>query len=112
MLFRSHMETLRDSSHVKAMPAIELIAMMHDASFANIETHFYDWEVEVEKQLRASFPKPGAEVELRRIFLEDLATNSLGMGAHRRGNEIYISYPTAIIVGEKLTDQQSPVVLY
>ena len=89
---------------MKAMPATELIDMMHDAGFANIETHFYDWEVEVEKQLRASFPKPGDEAELRQIFKEDLATNSLGMGTHRRGSEIYINYPTLIIVGENLAD--------
>jgi ubiquinone/menaquinone biosynthesis C-methylase UbiE len=99
----NRMEKLRDPSHVRAMPIAELIGLLREAGLTNLKTHTYTWEVDVEKQLRASFPLPGDEEKLRQIFLDDLTTNALGMGTHRRGSEIYISYPTMIIVGEKAT---------
>jgi hypothetical protein len=51
--------------------------------------------------LAASFPNPGDEEKLRKIFQGDLVTDTLGMGAHRRGEEIHFHYPTIIIVGVK-----------
>jgi ubiquinone/menaquinone biosynthesis C-methylase UbiE len=99
----NRMEKLRDPSHVRAMSTAELIGLLREAGLTNLKTHRYAWEVEVEKQLRASFPLPGDEDKLRQIFRDDLTTNALGMGTHQRGSEIYISYPTLIIVGEKAT---------
>ena len=101
----NQMERLRDPSHVRALPAGELIGLMRDAGLSNLKTYSYAWEVELEKQLRSSFPQPGDEAKLREIFLDDLTTNRLGMGTHRQGNEIYISYPTLIVVGQKPNDQ-------
>jgi ubiquinone/menaquinone biosynthesis C-methylase UbiE len=97
----NQMEKLRDPSHVRALPTAELLGLMRHAGLTDLKTHFYSWEIEVEKQLRTSFPKPGDETKLRQIFLDDLTENNLGMGTHRQGNEIYISYPTLIVVGKK-----------
>ena len=95
------MEKLRDPSHVWAAPAEELLKMATEAGLVDLKTAFCKVEFELEKTLAASFPNPGDEENLRRIFLSDVETNALGMSAHRRGEEIYFHYPTIIIVGLK-----------
>ena len=97
----NQMEKLRDPSHVRAAPAEELLQMAREAGLVDLKTAFCRVEFELEKTLAASFPNPGDEEKLRRIFSSDVATNTLGMGAHRRGGEIHFHYPTIIIVGLK-----------
>jgi ubiquinone/menaquinone biosynthesis C-methylase UbiE len=97
----NRMEKLRDPSHVRAAPAEELLQMAREAGLVGVKTAFCKVEFELEKTLAASFPNPGDEEKLRQIFLSDLATDALGMGAHRRGEEIHFNYPTIIIVGLK-----------
>src|SRR5262245_54648427 len=97
----NRMEKLRDPSHVRAMPAEELLQMAREAGLVDLKTTFCKVEYELEKTLAASFPNPGDEEKLRRIFSSDVATNTLGMCAHRRGGEIHFHYPTIIIVGLK-----------
>jgi hypothetical protein len=38
---------------------------------------------------------------IRRLFEADLGADDLGVGAHRRGGEIYFAYPILVVVGEK-----------
>ncbi|HEU0177828.1 MAG TPA: methyltransferase domain-containing protein [Blastocatellia bacterium] len=97
----NRMEKLRDPSHVRAMPPEELLRMAREAGLVNVRTAFCKVEFELEKTLAASFPNPGDEEKLRQIFSDDLMTDTLGMGAHRRGGEIHFHYPTIIIVGVK-----------
>jgi len=97
----NRMEKLRDPSHVRAMPAEELLQMAREAGLVDLKTVFCKVEYELEKTLAASFPNPGDEEKLRQIFLSDVETDALGMGAHRRGGEIHFHYPTIIIVGVK-----------
>jgi hypothetical protein len=40
-------------------------------------------------------------VNLRWIFREDLGKDALGVGAHRRGEEIWFAYPILVLVGKK-----------
>ena len=97
----NRMEKLRDPSHTRALPAEELLRMTREAGLARIRTASCNVEFELEKTLAASFPNPGDDDEVRQIFLNDLVTGALGMGTHKRGDEIYFHYPTVIIVGEK-----------
>src|SRR5262249_45114218 len=97
----NRMEKMRDPSHTRAMPAEELLRMMRETGLANIKTAFCEVELELEQTLAASFTNPGDETELRQIFLKDVVTGDLGMGAHKRGDQIYFHYPTVIIVGKK-----------
>lgn len=71
-------EKLRDPSHTRAMPLVEL-----------------------EAQLRASAPNPGDDDRLRQIAHDDIDRDQLGMNVHRRGGEVIIGYPTTIVVGKK-----------
>jgi ubiquinone/menaquinone biosynthesis C-methylase UbiE len=97
----NRMEKLRDPSHVRAMPAEELLRMASEAGLVELKAVFCKVEFELEKTLAASFPDPGDEEKLRQIFSGELMTDTLGMGAHRRGEEIHFHYPTVIIVGVK-----------
>lgn len=98
----NRMEKLRDPSHVRAMTPDELTALMVDAGLTDFKTGAYCSEVELETQLRASFPdQPDGQAELRGLFMDDLTTDALGMGTHRRDSAVYIAYPIQIIVGTK-----------
>jgi hypothetical protein len=61
---------------------------------------FYKVEADLEGNLRRSFPNPGDADKLRQMFVESLANDGLGVGAHRKGNNIYFAYPIAVLVGK------------
>jgi SAM-dependent methyltransferase len=91
------LEELRDDSHVKALPLTQLQAMAKAAGLVNLKTQFYHLEIELETQLSASFPKPGGADKIRQLVMKDKD----GVVSTRRGKDIYLTYPIAIIVGEK-----------
>jgi ubiquinone/menaquinone biosynthesis C-methylase UbiE len=97
----NQVEKLKDPSHARAMPAEELLALVAEAGLMNIRTAPFKLEFGLEKQLASMFPDPGDVETIRQIYLDDLITDSLGMGVHKRGEEIYFHYPTMIIVGTK-----------
>lgn len=97
----NYMEKLRDPSHARALLLTELQEMMHQAGLVNLETGSYSMEMELEKQLQASFPNPGDADKIRQLFLEDLTENRLGVGSYRQGDVIYFAYPVSILVGHK-----------
>lgn len=99
----NHMEKLRDPSHVKALTFPALLEMVQQVGFVDLKTDFYKVEMELEKQLQASFPNSGDAEKIRQLFIKDLETDSLGVGSHRRDNEIHFAYPIAVIVGQKTT---------
>ena len=96
----NNMEKLRDPSHTKALPLTELQKIMHQAGLVNLKTGSYLVEMELEKQLQASFPNPGDADRIRQLFLEDLTQNHLGVSSYRLGEAIYFAYPVSVVVGE------------
>jgi SAM-dependent methyltransferase len=97
----NHVEKLRDPSHTRALILAEFEDMAASAGLHTIKTDFYKLEMELEKQLQASFPNPGDADKIRQLFREDLSHDRLGMGAHLVGEEIHFAYPTAVIIGQK-----------
>lgn len=96
-----HLEKLRDPSHTSACTPEELLDMAERLKLARVTTHWYGLEMELERQLAASFPRPGDDEKIRTIFRNDIGQDRLGMGAHWVGTEIHFSYPTLILVGRK-----------
>jgi ubiquinone/menaquinone biosynthesis C-methylase UbiE len=87
-------EKLRDPSHVRALPLAELQEMVSNAGLVHSRTQFYRMEIELEQQLKASFPKEKGDVEkIRQAVIDDTGQDRLGWGAHRKGNDIYLAYP-------------------
>lgn len=92
------LEKLRDDSHVKALSLSELKEMAKGAGLANVKTKFYRLEIELEQQLKASFPKPGDADKIRQLVMNDKD----GLVSCRKRGAIYLVYPIAIIVGRRV----------
>ena len=97
----NRMEKLRDPSHTRALTYPEMAEIIGASGLTNLQTGHYKVEMELEKQLGASFPNPGDADRIRRLFEADLGVDDLGVGAHRHGGEIYFAYPILVVVGEK-----------
>jgi ubiquinone/menaquinone biosynthesis C-methylase UbiE len=95
------MEKLRDPSHTRALSFDEFDQTMRNSGLKNLRRGSYKVEMELEKQLKASFPNPGDDEKIRTIFRNDIDVNGLGMDAYWAGNEIHFSYPISIYVGGK-----------
>lgn len=97
----NRMERLRDPSHTQAMSYEAWEQLLGESGLRNLRRGSYKVEMELEKQLRASFPDSGADNAIRKIFRNDIGVNSLGVDAHWVGNEIHFAYPISIYVGER-----------
>jgi ubiquinone/menaquinone biosynthesis C-methylase UbiE len=97
----NRMERLRDPSHIRALTYPEMVEIVGASGLTNVQTGHYKVEMELEKQLSASFPNPGDADRIRRLFEADLGVDDLGVGAHRQGAEIHFAYPIWVVVGEK-----------
>ena len=93
----NRVEKLRDDSHVKALSLSELKNMFKAAGLRKIRTEFYQLEIELERQLSASFPKPGDDDKIRGLVYND----GQGIISVRRGKKVCLIYPIVVIVGEK-----------
>jgi SAM-dependent methyltransferase len=91
------MELLRDPSHVRAMPEEELLHMFIRVGLPAPRVTGYRLEAEMEGLIARSFPKPGDDATLRRIFRGSLANDDLGMGARHVGETIHVGYPVAVL---------------
>jgi len=95
------MELVRDPSHARAMPLEELTDLYRRAGLPEPRTTGYRLEGELEGLIQRSFPNPGDDETLRRIFRASLAGDTLGIGARRDGDTIRYGYPVALLVAEK-----------
>ena len=94
-------EKLRDPTHIRALSYDEWEKLMMNSGLKNLRSASYELEMELEKLLGSSFPKPGDDEKIREIFKNDIGVNTLGMDAYRSGSEIYFTFPISIYVGNK-----------
>jgi ubiquinone/menaquinone biosynthesis C-methylase UbiE len=97
----NRMEKLRDPSHTRALSYSQWEQLMNRSGLKSLKRGDYKVEMELEEQLKASFPNPGDCEKLRKIFKDDIGVDSLGVGAHKCGDEIHFSYPISIYSGNK-----------
>jgi ubiquinone/menaquinone biosynthesis C-methylase UbiE len=97
----NRMEKLRDPSHTRALTFCEFAAMAREMGLQEVRTGYHQVEMELESQIKASFPNPGDDEKIRRIFREDMGKDALGVGAHLRGEKIWFAYPILVLVGKK-----------
>jgi ubiquinone/menaquinone biosynthesis C-methylase UbiE len=95
------MERLRDPSHTKALTFDEFNTLFQHKTLSNHKQSSYKVEMELENQLKASFPNKGDEDKIRELFKKDTKTNSLGMHTHLKDDKIYFSYPITIFMADK-----------
>ena len=97
----NHMEKLRDPSHTRALSFDQWEKLLNKSGLQNLKRTEYYVEMELEKQLKTSFPKPGDDEKIREIFKDDIGVDALGINARTVNEEIHFSYPISIYVGNK-----------
>ena len=55
---------------------------------------------DLEGLLATSFPAPGDEAVIRKMFADSLADDGLGMKTRLKGDRILLSYPIAILAAD------------
>jgi SAM-dependent methyltransferase len=96
----NRMERVRDPSHVRAMPLGELRGLFVESGLGEPRVTSYRLESELEALIGRSFPRPGDDDVLRRIFADSIAADDLGIGARRTDGRIYFGYPVAVLVAD------------
>ena len=94
----NYVEKLRDPSHVKALTFAKLQKMFKEIGLTIINTDSYGVEMELERLLQSSFPNPGDKDKIRRLFIEDVQNNTLGVNSHYVGRGIHFTYPTELFI--------------
>ena len=97
----NRMELVRDPSHTRAMPEAELKRLFTNVGLPVPRATGYRLEGELEGLISRSFPKPGDDETLRRIFRDSLASDDLGIGARRVGDTIRYGYPVAVLAARR-----------
>ena len=97
-----HLEILRDPSHVHALTRDEFAELFSNSGLRNCQQSSYGVEIELESQLKASFPKPGDEAVIRNMVTDDIGENQLGINARRVEKKIVYTVPIAVYVGCKI----------
>jgi ubiquinone/menaquinone biosynthesis C-methylase UbiE len=97
----NYVERLRDPSHVKALTLAELLEMFKEKGLTVIDTDSYGVEMDLGRLLQSSFPNPGDKDKIRRMFIEDVQHNTLGVNSYYVGTEIHFTYPTSMIIAQK-----------
>ena len=92
-------EKLRDPSHVRAMPVEELLDLFASAGLSAARTESYRLDNELEDLLSRSFPEPGDADRLRRVYIDSLADDALGIGIRREGDRLRFAFPVTVVAG-------------
>ncbi len=95
------LELLRDPSHTHALTESEFDSLYRQSKLVNSQYTSYAVELELEAQLKASFPNPGDEDRVRAMVVNDVGIDSLGISARLSGNQIKYSVPIHVYVGYK-----------
>ena len=97
----NYVEKLRDPSHARAFTLVELKEMFHKEGLLITAVDFFRIERDLRGLLDSSFPNPGDIDKIRQLFIQDVQNNILGLNSHNVGTQIYFSFPTSMIVGQK-----------
>jgi SAM-dependent methyltransferase len=95
------LEILRDPSHTHALTHEEWDELFSASGLADCRKSGYGVDIELEEQLKASFPKPGDEAELRETVTSDIGVDALGIDARRKDGKVIYTVPIAVYVGVK-----------
>lgn len=91
------MEILRDPSHARALTLEELRDLFRGAGLATPRETGWRMDIEVEALLARSFPVPGSEAEIRRMFADSLNGDTMGLGTRLENGRICFSYTNVIL---------------
>lgn len=91
------MEMLRDPSHARALSLDELRALFRDAGLGVPSESFWRMDIDVDGLLERSFPVPGSESAIRRMFEESVADDGLGLETRRQTGRLCFTYSNVVL---------------
>lgn len=91
------MEVLRDPSHARALTLGELRRLFAERGLESPREAYWRMDIEVEGLLERSFPEPGDENVIRRMFEESLDGDRMGLACRREKGRIIFTYSNAIL---------------
>ena len=103
------LEIMRDPSHTHALTLSEFAGLFQASGLVDCRQSAYGVDLELEAQMKASFPKPGDEPRIRKMIKGDIGIDTLGIQARLRDEKIVYTVPIAVYVGRKVTDDAASV---
>ncbi|HET7871729.1 MAG TPA: methyltransferase domain-containing protein [Terriglobales bacterium] len=94
-------ERLRDPSHVRAMPEQELRGLFAKAALPEPKIGRYRVECELEDLLSRSFPNPGDDDRIRKLFADSITGNTLDLNTRIENGKIHYSFPVTVLVATR-----------
>ena len=91
------MEKLRDPSHTHALPLEELTALFASAGLQNPTIDKWHMDGELESLLARSFPPPGDDERVRKMFRESLEDDAMGIAPRMQNGSIVYTFPMVFI---------------
>ncbi len=91
------MEILRDPSHVRALTLDDLRALYRSAGLGVPAETYWRMDIDVDALMERSFPAPGTESVIRRMFEEAVADDALGLDTRRDGARLRFTYSNVIL---------------
>ena len=95
------LEIMRDPSHTHALTHEELAALFQHSTLLDCRQTAYRVDIELEIQIRASFPNPGDEPKLRDMITNDIGIDNLGINARREAGQVMYTVPIGVYIGRK-----------
>ena len=95
------MEVIRDPSHVHALTSGEFEQLIGQSGLEDCRWTQYEVEIELESQIKASFPLPGGAERLRAMITDDIGIDHLGITPQRKNGKIWYTIPIGVYVGNK-----------
>jgi len=95
------LEKLRDPSHTHALTVGEFVELFKRSGLIDCRQSGYGVDIELESQLKASFPAPGDDEVIRELITGDIGKDCLGIRARREAGEVVYTVPIAVYVGTK-----------
>lgn len=94
-------ERLRDPSHVGALPEEELRELFANANLPEPVVNHYRVECDLDDLLSRSFPNPGDQPTIRKMFADSIPANTMDLNTRMQDAKIYYSFPVAVLVARK-----------
>lgn len=97
------MEILRDASHARALPLAELRRLFGAAGLGEPVATEWTIDVDVEGLLERSFPVPGSEATIRKMFADSVTNDAMGLGTRLEGGRLRFSYTNVALTAPRPT---------
>ena len=102
--YQNHVETLRDPSHVRALPLSELLRIVAEAG-VEVESVYTEARAQDTERWLANAHTPDERASEIRELLERDATHDLSaLRPVRRDGQLTFTHQMAVVVGRKLSE--------